>query len=92
MYMRNVIFTDSLDEKLLGLFNPESEVQLLRYNEPNTGLFIAESTKVIERALDAGLSLSRRCLVRAKQRAPRGLSSGSQKRPFTSAARTFCAS
>ena len=54
MYMRNVIFTDSLDEKLLGLFNPESEVQLLRYNEPNTGLFIAESTKVIERALDAG--------------------------------------
>lgn len=52
--MGNVIFTECLDEKLLGLFNPASEVQLLRYNEPDAGLFIAESTKVIERALDAG--------------------------------------
>lgn len=31
-----------------------TEVQLLRYYEPHTGLFIAESPKVIERALDAG--------------------------------------
>ena len=29
-------------------------MQLLRYNEPNPGLFIAESPKVIERALKAG--------------------------------------
>lgn len=30
------------------------EVQLLRYNEPQPGIFIAESPKVIGRALDAG--------------------------------------
>jgi len=31
-----------------------AEVQLLRYYEPNEGIFIAESPKVIRRALDAG--------------------------------------
>ena len=31
-----------------------SEVQLLRIHEPKPGIFIAESPKVIERALDAG--------------------------------------
>ena len=32
----------------------KSEVQLLRYFEPKPGIFIAESAKVISRALDAG--------------------------------------
>lgn len=52
--MGNVFFADSLNKELLDLFSPASEVQLLRYNEPDAGLFIAESTKVIARALDAG--------------------------------------
>lgn len=52
--MGNVFFADSLSKELLDLFSPASEVQLLRYNEPDAGLFVAESTKVISRALDAG--------------------------------------
>lgn len=35
-------------------FKCTSEIQLLRWNEPEPGLFIAESPKVIRRALDAG--------------------------------------
>lgn len=38
----------------LEMYARMPEVQLLRYYEPNPGVFIAESPKVIERALDAG--------------------------------------
>lgn len=38
----------------LDVYARTSEVQLLRYYEPDPGLFIAESPKVIERALKAG--------------------------------------
>lgn len=38
----------------LEIYAALSEVQLLRYYEPREGLFIAESPKVIERALNAG--------------------------------------
>ena len=38
----------------LDVYARTSEVQLLRYYEPEPGIFIAESPKVIERALDAG--------------------------------------
>lgn len=38
----------------LDIYSRRSEVQLLRYYEPNPGIFIAESPKVIERALHAG--------------------------------------
>ncbi len=38
----------------LDVFGRLSEVQLLRYYEPQPGLFLAESPKVIHRALDAG--------------------------------------
>lgn len=38
----------------LGIFSGLSEPQLLHYFEPEGGLFIAESPKVIERALKAG--------------------------------------
>lgn len=37
-----------------GIYAENSEVQLLRYFEPEPGIFIAESPKVIERALHAG--------------------------------------
>ena len=38
----------------LDVYARLSERELLRYDEPLHGLFIAESPKVIERALDAG--------------------------------------
>ena len=38
----------------LDVYARTSEVQLLRYYEPEPGIFIAESPKVIERALNAG--------------------------------------
>ncbi len=38
----------------LDVYARLSEVQLLHYNEPNEGIFITESPKVIERALAAG--------------------------------------
>ncbi len=38
----------------LDIFSRLSEVQLLRYYEPQPGIFMAESPKVIHRALDAG--------------------------------------
>ncbi|MCC8150684.1 MAG: RNA methyltransferase [Lachnospiraceae bacterium] len=47
------IITDfSLPE--LDIFSRLSEVQLLRYYEPQPGIFMAESPKVIHRALDVG--------------------------------------
>lgn len=38
----------------LAIYNEQSEVKLYRINEPEPGIFIAESPKVIERALNAG--------------------------------------
>ena len=45
---------DHLDDGELDIYARPSEVQLLRHNEPKPGLFIAESPKVVTRALDAG--------------------------------------
>ncbi len=45
---------DSLDLPELSVYTSTSEVQLLRFYEPEPGLFLAESPKVIERAMDAG--------------------------------------
>ena len=53
--MPEVIELTDLDEKEeLQLYTSLNEAQLLHYYEPNGGIFIAESPKVIERALDAG--------------------------------------
>lgn len=45
--------TDLAREELIP-YSCTSEIQLLRYYEPEPGIFIAESPKVIRRALDAG--------------------------------------
>ena len=50
----NFIKIDDLDIPELRPYNIRSEVQLLRANEPEPGVFICESSKVILRALDAG--------------------------------------
>lgn len=43
-----------MKERSCQLYTSLNEAQLLHYYEPNGGIFIAESPKVIERALDAG--------------------------------------
>ena len=52
--MKNIIEINDITALELDVYARTSEVQLLRYNEPNPGLFIAESPKVIERALKRG--------------------------------------
>ena len=52
--MENIIRIDKLDREELKIYNLLNENQLKRIYEPNLGLFIAESPKVIKRALDAG--------------------------------------
>lgn len=49
-----MIEIDNFALKDLEPYTYTSEVQLLRYFEPEPGIFIAESPKVIRRALDAG--------------------------------------
>ncbi len=52
--MSNIIEITDLNAPELDIYARLSEVQLLHIYEPKRGLFIAESPKVIERALDSG--------------------------------------
>lgn len=52
--MRNIIEINSFDAPELDIYARLSENQLKHIYEPDTGLFIAESPKVIERALNSG--------------------------------------
>lgn len=52
--MNNIVEINDITAPELDVYARTSEVQLLRYYEPEPGLFIAESPKVIERALNAG--------------------------------------
>lgn len=52
--MPNIIEITDFNAPELDIYARFSENQLLHYYEPNGGLFIAESPKVVERALDAG--------------------------------------
>ncbi len=52
--MANIIEITDFNAPELDVYARLSEVQLLHYFEPETGIFLAESPKVIERALDAG--------------------------------------
>ncbi len=53
--MANIIEINDLNTPELDIFARLTEAQLLHYHEPvKKGLFIAESPKVVERALDAG--------------------------------------
>lgn len=52
--MAKIIEIQNFDEPELDVYARLPEVQLLRFNEPKEGIFIAESPKVIGRALDAG--------------------------------------
>jgi len=52
--MNNIIEITDFNEPELDVYARLSEVQLLNREFPEKGMFIAESPKVIERALDAG--------------------------------------
>ena len=52
--MPNIIEITDFEAPELDIYARLSEGQLLNRHEPEKGLFIAESPKVIERALDAG--------------------------------------
>lgn len=52
--MLNIIEITSIEAPQLDMYARLNEAQLLHYYEPEGGLFIAESPKVIERALAAG--------------------------------------
>ncbi len=53
-HFQNVRRIDSFEDAGLSLYRTRSEVQLLRYREPQPGYFLAESPNVILRALAAG--------------------------------------
>ncbi len=50
----HLIKIDRLDLPELQVYTTSAEVQLLRLNEPDPGVFLAESPNVIARAMDAG--------------------------------------
>ena len=52
--MANIIYVDTLDHPGLDAFACLTEAQLRNRKEPEKGIFIAESPKVIERALNGG--------------------------------------
>ena len=52
--MSNIIEITDFSAPELDIYARLSEAQLAHINEPGTGIFIAESPKVVERALDAG--------------------------------------
>lgn len=52
--MANIIEITDFNAPELDIYARKTEVQLLHLYEPDGGIFIAESPKVIERALDAG--------------------------------------
>ena len=52
--MKNIIEIDDFTAPELDVYARLSEVQLLRYYEPEPGIFVAESPKVIQRAINAG--------------------------------------
>ncbi|MCI8400815.1 MAG: RNA methyltransferase [Lachnospiraceae bacterium] len=52
--MSNIIPVTDFSSPELDIYARLSETQLFHYHEPENGLFIAESPKVIERALDKG--------------------------------------
>ena len=63
--MSNIIEITDFEAPELDIYARLTEVQLLNRHEPEKGLFIAESPKVIERALDAGC-VPVSCLVERK--------------------------
>ncbi len=54
--MPDIVYIDTLDDPRLDAYTRLTELQLRSRLEPEKGIFIAESAKVIERALIAGMA------------------------------------
>ena len=52
--MNNIFQIENFEAEELDIYARTREIQLLNRHEPEKGIFIAESPRVIERALDAG--------------------------------------
>ena len=50
----SILEITDFDDPRLDIYARLNETQLLHYDEPEPGLFLAESALVIHRALDAG--------------------------------------
>ena len=70
--MLNITEITDFSAPELDIYARLTEVQLLNREFPEKGMFIAESPKVIERALDAGYEpvsfLLKKSILKAKQR------------------------
>ena len=53
--MSEVIEFDNIEAPELAMYRPQREPQLLHWYEPEAGIFLTESPKVIERALRAAV-------------------------------------
>lgn len=62
--MPDIIEITDFHDPQLDIYARLSEAQLLHYFEPDGGLFIAESPKVVERALDLSPRSSRHKTVK----------------------------
>lgn len=66
--MADIIEITSIDSPNLDIYTHYNEAQLLHFYEPQEGIFIAESPRVITRALDAGYKplsflVEKKCLL-----------------------------
>lgn len=71
--MRDIIEITDIADPVFDVYSRHNENRLYRYYEPAEGLFIAESVRVIDRALDAGyqpVSLLIETTALAKEAAP----------------------
>ena len=54
MLLLNTVRIESIDDERVSLYTGYSEPQLYHINEPGSGIFIAETPMVIERAMNSG--------------------------------------
>ena len=81
----DVIRINTLEHSGPELFTRLNEAQLLHFNEPEQGLFIAETEKVIRRALEAGYQPARVCAERSISTRAQTVTTGLRPRRLTTA-------
>ncbi len=54
IYNNRIFHIEDLEDERVSLYTTYNEPQLLHYNEPDSGIFIAETPKVIDRAIAYG--------------------------------------
>ena len=89
--MARIIEIDSLDLPELAMFSRLTENQLRNRKEPEKGIFIAESPKVIRRALAAGLLvLCCLCTALAQKALPTAAKTTDRHKENSTTASSYC--